>query len=332
MRGAKARTHDGVELGVPKDEKGSHCMLKIDGPFKSGFRLAIPSFLTLDSEWQAAVNGVPSLTLDRYMRIRKLINRIIQEEPDVDYIIFPECSIPQRWIGALARKLAARRISLIAGLEYRRSSNGLRNEAYISIATDWPWHKTSVVHIQSKFAPAHEERRALAKVHKKLFVPPAEQSKPTIIQHENFSFAVLICSDLTNISHRHHLQGKIDTLIVIEWNRDTETFGSLVEATANDLHAYVVQSNNRQYGDSRIRAPRKISFERDLVRVRGGLQDYFVVAELEVQELRKFQRATPTSGNGPFKPTPIGYKMSDERGGRMKPRRTMWPKAAKDGE
>ena len=51
-------------------------------------------------------------------------------------------------------------------------------------------------------------------------------------------------------------------------NSDTETFNALVESAALDIHAYIIQCNNRQYGDSRIRAPYKDRWKRDLLRVK----------------------------------------------------------------
>lgn len=320
MRGAKARSHEGVVL-VPGVQDEPHT-LQVDGQFKPSFRFAIPSFLTTYAEWEAALAGSPSLTLIRYVRIRRIINGIMQESNPVDYVVFPECSIPSQWVGTLAHKLASRRISLIAGLEYTITPEGVRNDAYQSIATDWGWHKTSVIYVQQKLAPAYEEKREFRKQHKKLANPNPFFTRPTIIQHDSLSYAVLICSDLTNMAHRYHLQGRIDALVVVEWNKDTETFGLLVESAANDLHAYILQSNNREYGDSRVRAPRKQSYERDIVRVRGGSEDYFVVADLDVKALRQFQSSTPTSSRGPFKPVPIGFLMAKQRGGKAPKKRS----------
>ena len=104
-----------------------------------------------------------------------------------------------------------------------------------------------------------------------LFKPNGERAKPTLYGHRGFFFAALICSDLTNIAHRRDLRGEIDALFALEWNRDTKTFASLVESTANDLHVFVVQANNRRFGDSRIRAPASQDFERDVVQVKGGV-------------------------------------------------------------
>jgi hypothetical protein len=102
-------------------------------------------------------------------------------------------------------------------------------------------------------------------------------------------------------------------LFVVEWNSDIETFSFLVESTAHDLHAYIVQVNNRQFGDSRVRVPRKRDYERDVVRVRGGEADYFVVAVLDVTSLRRFQRKPVFGEEALYKPTPVGFEMSTRR-------------------
>ena len=130
--------------------------------------------------------------------------------------------------------------------------------------------------------------------------------KPPIIQHGDFRFALLICSELTNIRYRADLRGKVDALFVPEWNPDTETFNALVESAALDMHAYIIQCNDRQYGDSRIRAPFKDSWKRDVLRVKGGVTDYCVIGEIDVQSLRQFQ-SSHRSSDKPFKPVPDGF-------------------------
>jgi hypothetical protein len=114
---------------------------------------------------------------------------------------------------------------------------------------------------------------------------------------------------LTDIENRQRFQGKVDALFIPEWNRDIESFSALVESAALDVHAYVAQANNRRYGDSRMRAPMKAHYLRDLIRVKGGLNDYFVVGEIDYMLLRRFQsHAVPPTGDDEiFKPFPIGF-------------------------
>jgi hypothetical protein len=134
-----------------------------------------------------------------------------------------------------------------------------------------------------------------------------------VYAHGGHFFGVLICSDLTNIDNRRHFQGQVDTLIVLEWNRDTSSFAPLVESAAHDLHAFIVQVNSRQYGDSRVRVPARDSYARDLVRVKGGDEDYFVVAPLDIDSLKRFQLSARLRKGSAFKPIPIGFKMSAAR-------------------
>ena len=65
----------------------------------------------------------------------------------------------------------------------------------------------------------------------------------------------------------------------------------------------------RRLGLSRMRGPLKAHYLRDLIRVKGGLNDYFVVGQIEHIALREFQsHAVPPSGDSvQFKPFPIGF-------------------------
>jgi hypothetical protein len=104
------------------------------------------------------------------------------------------------------------------------------------------------------------------------------------------------------------LRGEVDALFALEWNQDTKTFASLVESTALDLHAFVIQANNRRYGDSRIRCPAVEDYARDVVQVKGGLSDYYVLGEIDYKQLRREQRRATKKPY--FKPIPIGYTVS----------------------
>jgi hypothetical protein len=69
----------------------------------------------------------------------------------------------------------------------------------------------------------------------------------------------------------------------------------------------VIQINNREYGDSRVRAPYSDRHRRDVVRVKGGETDYYVIANLHIDALRQFKAGAPLHAHPSFKPLPIGY-------------------------
>ena len=125
----------------------------------------------------------------------------------------------------------------------------------------------------------------------------------------------MVCSELQNSKARIRFQGAVDALMVLSWNRDLETFASLIESAALDVHAYTILVNNRKYGDSRVRSPAKASFLRDIARVRGGDNDFVVAATLDIGALRAFQSRAKRwpEENDKFKPVPEGFKLSPNR-------------------
>lgn len=300
----------GGSMQVPTD------LFNLPGRPRKKVRIAVTSIATSDDQWAAAAKGKHDRSATRYVAFNGLINRILLERKKPDYIVFPELSVPLRWALRAARKLATNGISMLAGVEYHRdrATRLLRNDCLVSLTTFWPGYASSVVILQSKLEPAHGEKVQLKRLLGRrgvLYRPSDAKSKPTLYAHRGFYFAPIICSDLTNIAHRHDLRGAVDAIFALEWNPDTKTFSSLVESTANDLHAFVIQANNRMYGDSRIRAPASKDYARDVVQVKGGISDYYVLGEIDYEQLRLEQRRKVKEPK--FKPKPIGYVMSELR-------------------
>jgi hypothetical protein len=285
---------------------------------KKDIAIAVTSYHTSDSQWAAAYAGKPDRSLQRYERFRRLVNQILQSSTKPDYVAFPELSLPRRWAFAAAIKFAQNGVSLVAGLENNNQGNFYRNDALVSLTTRWPGYRTHIYHLQPKVAPAHHELVSLVKPTRKLFPAEVEKCRP-IYAHGMHSFGVVICSDLTTIANRAYFQGGVDTLFVIEWNPDLNTFSHLVESASHDLHAFIVQANNRQFGDSRIRGPFSEDFRRDVVRIRGGVEDYFVVSKVDIEELRRFQNTfsakqyEKNKSKQLFKPLPIGFEIGELR-------------------
>jgi predicted amidohydrolase len=296
---------------------------EINVPYISNWKpkVAITSLEVEYAEWEAAVIGKPLLSLERYRRIAHLLDAIIAAKPHPNYVVLPELSLPRAWARTMVGRLVGYGISVITGLEYREDStipHGLHNEALVALRTTYPGYETSLFLIQPKWQAAWHEQQKLADDHSKFLVPPNDAAfdRP-VYRHHGFCFGILICSELTDIQNRSHFQGKIDALFVPEWNQDIESFTALIESAALDVHAYIVQANNRRFGDSRMRAPMKEHFKRDLVRVKGGLNDYFVIGEIDYIELREFQShdIPPAGKDVEFKPFPVGFpsRMSKQR-------------------
>ena len=315
MRGAKTTYTNNFGREV-SDSDGA--IIKIPSIRKTKIYVALTNFKTTSDQYNLSLDGNSDEGLKRYENINRLVNDILRSSQRADYIVFPECSLPLRWALGISFKLAKLKISLIAGIECytdKSKPEHVRNESLLSLSTKWPGYNSNVVILQSKHSASHHELKTLEERSKKLYsTEDINNLSFPIYRHGSFHFGVILCSDLTNPANRMRFQGLIDCLFVLEWNPDVKTFSYLVEGAAHDIHAFVVQVNNRIYGDSRVRAPYRVDYQRDSVRVKGGLSDTYVIAEVNFKNLRDFQReGVMTDDKSEFKPVPIGFKMCKSR-------------------
>ena len=289
--------------------------LKIGTDSKDKVVVALTNLRTEDSDWAATACNKPNLSRERYQKISKLVNDVLKLNPKPDYALFPELSIPLRWLNSIAARLSAAGISLIAGTEYRHSEgNKILSEAALVLADNRLGYPTFVKIWQPKLEPAVGEDKDLTVKFGKEWDLSKKSPKPIYI-HNGVNFGVMVCSELQNSKARIRFQGAVDALMVLSWNRDLDTFASLIESAALDVHAYTILVNNRKYGDSRVRSPAKESFLRDIARLRGGDNDFVVAATLDIAALRAFQsraKRWPEEGDK-FKPVPEGFRLLDDR-------------------
>lgn len=282
---------------------------KWDGDHLAAVTVATGNIATRDDWFLRAAQGVPVATDARRSSLHKAFDHM-SDHGQIDFCVTPELSIPRAFALDLARLVAARGTTSILGLEYQLLKNDhLSNSALICFASGDGryWLKR-----QSKMSPAHGERIEVWRQTGRALAFDLPNVPKLLYSHRGVWFAVLICSELLNSTHRLALRGKIDLLCVPEWNRDVGLFSTLTEASAIDVHCYVAQSNNRRYGDSLIRGPYRDEWDRVAVSIRGGLGDHFVGGRIDVHSLRQFQ-TRKTSPDGPFKPTPDGFEIAPSR-------------------
>jgi hypothetical protein len=300
----------GFKLSEAAPYFDKHGVLQIpDGQPSHRYGVAISSWKTQMASWTASVMRMPDPDAERYVRLCRLLDGVIAQPQHSRYLVMPELALPAHWFIRIARKLQGRGISLITGIEYLHASKArVRNQVWAALSHNGLGFPSLMIYRQDKQRPALHEERELQRLAGLELKPDKTWKTPPVIQHGDLRFALLICSELTNIHHRAALRGKVDALFVPEWNQDTESFNALVESAALDMHAYIIQCNDRQYGDSRIRAPAKDSWKRDVLRVKGGVTDYCVIGEIDVQALREFQSSYRSPAK-PFKPVPDGFEI-----------------------
>lgn len=282
---------------------------------QSKINVAIGALYTPKEYLDESVLRNPQIGLKRWNTTAELVNSVMAEG-NADYFVLHEACLPPTWFMTAASHLRRKNINLISGVEYLHGADSVvHNQVWFSAIHKGFRFPSLGLYIQDKQRPAHGEADNLNHIDGLKLRPKVKwegDSKPPLVAHGNFYFAMLVCSELTNSEYRNSLRGDIDALFVVEWNQDLNTFNSLVEASALDIHSYIVQVNNRMYGDSRIRVPARESFKRDMVQIRGGINEHFVVGELDIQKLRDFQKKAYVE-EGEFKPLPDGFEMGAHR-------------------
>ena len=268
-------------------------------------------FLTKDESFDATVRQLIEPDIKRFDRLKKIVNELIRNRGQIDYVVFHELAIPRNLYVQIADKLGFVGINFIAGLEYKinNSKKNVDNQLVYVLNTG---NETggSIALYQSKMIGAvHENTEVFNRANFKI---EGHFKEKLIIKHNGFVFSGLICNDLLDINNRCFLRGKIDTLFVIAWNQDIETYQHLVKSATLDIHSFVSLCNNRRYGDTRIRAPYKDEWDRDMQKIHGGELDNFMISELPIYKLRDYQ-SNNVPPSKPFKPFPTGFKISPNR-------------------
>lgn len=304
----------GVKFSVLSFTPKSNDVELITIPASKNFspNIALGCFETTSNQWYLSAKKTPDVSLSRYIKVNRLVNQVIKSHEKIDYFVLPELSIPKCWADTIASRLSRLGISFIVGVEYdHHGTDKVSNTARMYLTTKIFMNKSHVVVVQEKQRPALDEGQHLKKNGLQCTPKKPKQNKD-IVKHGEMCFSVLICSELTNICYRASLQGNVDAVFVLEWNRDIASFNSLIESSALDIHGYMIQVNNRNYGDSRIRAPYKKEYKRDLVRIKGGVSDFVVVGNINIAALREFQNGDKKR-RYEFKPLPDGFNIASFR-------------------
>ena len=276
--------------------------------------LVVLANLRVDEQWAwEAAQGRPIATVQRAEAVARVVNQAIECKRQFHrstILLLPELSLPRKWCRAIATRLLREDISLVAGLEYREIPGGqlVVNEAIGSFAVGL---QLGAVCFWKKSRPArHEGQDLFAKANCRL---ESHSGPPLVVNTDEGTISLLICSELLDVELRGSLLGRIDLLLVPSWNPDTSTFDHTIRTTSNDLHCYVAVANNASYSDCRAQAPKKELHEREVCRLISRGSNTTITAEIDVASLRAFQLnslADPLSNPGGFKPIPPGFRYS----------------------
>ncbi|KPH14996.1 reverse transcriptase domain-containing protein [Chryseobacterium sp. ERMR1:04] len=270
-------------------------------------RIALANTDVLEENIEASILDSPVLSNERINKLSKILSKA--RKSDAELLLFPENFMPMRLISSLGRFSTDNQIMIVSGIEHLT----LKNTSFNFVISILPQKingindATIIFRLKNNYSPGEEH---LINKHY-LAVPKPKPSRYEIINYRNIYFSVCYCFELANISHREKLKSKIDLLIGIEWNKDTPYFSNIVESTSRDLHCFVAQVNTSKYGDTRLTQPKETA-TKDLLKLKGGLNDTILVGQIDIQKLRNFQRVKSSINTSKeFKPLPPDFSLEE---------------------
>lgn len=270
-------------------------------------RIAFANTEILDENILNSILENPNLTSARYNKLANILKKARQE--DANLLLFPECFIPINLLSTLSRYAVDNENLIITGLEHITINKTSFNfvATILPVTVNGIKDSTVILRLKNNYSPAEE--RLINEHH--LNVPKPSKELVQIINWRNLYFSVCYCFEMANISHREKLKGKIDLLIGIEWNKDIPYFSNIVESSTRDLHCYVAQVNTSNFGDTRLSQPKETALK-DILKLKGGINDLIIIGEIDHGKLRKFQRIKTSIHNSKeFKPLPPNFPLDD---------------------
>jgi len=259
--------------------------------------------------------GKPNLSFHRLLDVFEVLNSA--KKNNCNIVVFPEISIPYYWLKRIADFSKLNNIAIIFGMEHFSINKKVYNYSVAILPFEVNKYTNAFIHFNLK---SHYSPSEVQAIEGRYFVIPKGSSKIDIYRWQGSVFSIFNCYELTNIRARGKLVGENDFTVAIEFNSDTTYFSNIVGSIARDNHAYIVQVNSSQYGDSRITQPTK-SETMDIVKIKGGKNTTLIVGEINIKKLRDFQSKNHSlqmieqekNKFDSFKLTPPDFKISKYR-------------------
>lgn len=219
-------------------------------------------------------------------------------------IIIPELSVPHGYENDLKRLSSSSGAVVIAGLDFFHKGSKVSNRAIVIIPNNWPLLKPSRSTSSFYFG-----KTFYSKEEQDLFKPENLISNPDIYILDAGRYGVMgiaICSDFFDIERFVVYKGRIQHLIIISHNKDTDSYYFLAEAISRLVYCNVAICNTGEYGDSIAFSPYQKSYERIVYRHKGAMLYSSQLVSLPVKSLDDEQKTGAI--NAKFKSRPPGYE------------------------
>jgi hypothetical protein len=245
-----------------------------------------------------------SVERQMWLEIQKGFNDVVNYFIKPDIIILPEVTLPHGYDKKLFNLCKASKAVVIAGLDFIEENNGIKNIAYVLTPNNWPDDRKSkwlTKYIIGKTFFSNPEKELFNDVGK----PGLPDPNMYLFYAEKFgNIGVAICSDFFDLERFIIYRGRIQHMLVIAHNMDTESYQFIAEAIARLVYCNVIICNTGYYGDSLAFSPFHKPYKRYIYRHKGQELFSTQVVQLPVKALIDAQMK---GGSAEFKSAPPGY-------------------------
>lgn len=280
----------------------------------STLKIGIANLKVIESNSINSMLNNSNLSFDRLNELNIILNQAIKT--NCDLLVFPEICLPYQWVTILTDFSRKNNIGIITGIEHFTKNKKVYNYMLTSLPFKYGSYKNLYIDFRLKkdYSPEETNQILGRKDYKTPTINEFNKEKLRLYKWKGLAFSTLNCFELCDIEKRSVFRGNVDFLVTIEHNRDLSYFSNIVESVSRDIHAYIIQVNTSQYGDSRITQPSE-SYLKDIVKIKGGDNVSIMTANIDINSLRKFQSYNfiLQQRNKNFKPTPPNFKINSFR-------------------
>ena len=227
-------------------------------------------------------NKFSAFSLDKKKEIINILLEAHQKKST--FIVFPELYCPLEWVFDIFAFSKAYQISIMFGSLYLVYKSKAHNYVVTLLSFKIGRFSYTFPSIREKIHYPHHENEVLASAG---YYAKNINPRLDIFCTSDFTLSNLLCFELTDIKLRSILKdNNIDLLIVPELNPDTNYFSNLIESSARDLYAYVIQENSAVFGDCRITGPYD-TLRKNIVQFKGGKNSFVVTHSIDFAEFNK---------------------------------------------
>ena len=229
-----------------------------------------------------------------WQEILKGFHKMNNHHTKPDIIIIPELTIPLPYIIKLKELAKNINVVVFAGVEWFIDilNKKVENKAIMLVPNNWNTNLNSQFSnstLLGKNNPSNGEKKTIFGFNSDYKFKP-DDNMYIIDSGEYGKIGFAICADFYDIERFVVYKGRVQHIIILALNKDTNSFFAISEAVARLVMCNVVICNTGEFGDSLAFSPYKKDYQRMIYRNQGAGLFATQVVKLPVKTLIEDQK------------------------------------------